>query len=90
MSGIDLEVLVEGLGVLGQYAEVEAGDRDEEERRDREDRVEVVGDGLAEQDEAALGARVLREAGVFERMEQMGVKYGDTVSMYDLMFEYKE
>ena len=34
--------------------------------------------------------RVLREAGVFERMEQMGVKDGDTVSMYDLMFEYKD
>ena len=34
--------------------------------------------------------RVLREAGVFERMEQMGVRDGDTVSMYDLMFEYKE
>ena len=34
--------------------------------------------------------RVLREAGVFERMEKMGVKDGDTVSMYDLMFEYKD
>ena len=34
--------------------------------------------------------RVLREAGVFERMEAMGVKDGDTVSMYDLMFEYKD
>lgn len=34
--------------------------------------------------------RVLREAGVFERMENMGVKDGDTVSMYDLMFEYKD
>ena len=34
--------------------------------------------------------RILREAGVFERMEQMGVRDGDTVSMYDLMFEYKE
>ena len=34
--------------------------------------------------------RILREAGVFERMERMGVKDGDTVSMYDLMFEYKE
>ena len=34
--------------------------------------------------------RVLRESGVFERMEQMGVKDGDTVSMYDLMFEYKD
>ena len=33
--------------------------------------------------------RVLREAGVFERMEAMGVQDGDTVSMYDLMFEYK-
>ena len=34
--------------------------------------------------------RVLREAGVYERMEQMGVQDGDTVSMYDLMFDYKE
>ena len=34
--------------------------------------------------------RVLREAGVFARMEEMGVKDGDTVSMYDLMFEYKD
>lgn len=34
--------------------------------------------------------RILRGAGVFERMEAMGVKDGDTVSMYDLMFEYKE
>ena len=34
--------------------------------------------------------RVLREAKVFERMEEMGVKDGDTVSMYDLMFEYKD
>ena len=34
--------------------------------------------------------RVLREAGVFDRMEEMGVKDGDTVSMYDLMFEYKD
>ena len=34
--------------------------------------------------------RVLRDAGVFQRMEEMGVKDGDTVSMYDLMFEYKD
>lgn len=34
--------------------------------------------------------RILREAGVFRRMEEMGVKDGDTVSMYDLMFEYKD
>ena len=34
--------------------------------------------------------RILREAGVFERMEQMGVQNGDTVSMYDLMFEYQD
>ena len=34
--------------------------------------------------------RILREAGVFQRMEAMGVRDGDTVSMYDLMFEYKE
>ena len=34
--------------------------------------------------------RILREAGVFRRMEEMGVQNGDTVSMYDLMFEYQE
>ena len=34
--------------------------------------------------------RVLRESGVFARMEEMGVKDGDTVSIYDLMFEYKD
>jgi len=34
--------------------------------------------------------RVLRDSGVYQRMEQMGVKDGDTVSMYDLMFEYKD
>lgn len=34
--------------------------------------------------------KMLRESGVFERMEAMGVRDGDTVSMYDLMFEYKD
>ncbi len=34
--------------------------------------------------------RILRESGVFARMEEQGVKDGDTVSMYDLMFEYKD
>ena len=34
--------------------------------------------------------RIMREAGVFERMEAQGVKNGDTVSMYDLMFEYRD
>ncbi|MGI5976510.1 MAG: GTPase ObgE [Candidatus Limivicinus sp.] len=34
--------------------------------------------------------RILRESGIFDRMEKMGVKDGDTVSMYDLMFEYRD
>ena len=34
--------------------------------------------------------RVLREAGVYERMEAMGVKDGDTVSLYNLEFEYRD
>ena len=34
--------------------------------------------------------RILRESGLYDRMEAMGVKDGDTVSMYDLMFEYKD
>ena len=33
--------------------------------------------------------RILRESGLFERMEAMGVKDGDTVSLYDLEFEYQ-
>ena len=34
--------------------------------------------------------RVLRESGVFERMEAMGIKDGDTVSIYNLEFEYRD
>ena len=34
--------------------------------------------------------RSLRSAGVYDRMEQMGVKDGDTVSIYDLTFEYTD
>ena len=34
--------------------------------------------------------RVLREAGVYTRMEEMGVQDGDTVSLYDLTFEYRD
>ena len=33
--------------------------------------------------------RVLRESGLFDKMEALGVKDGDTVSLYDLEFEYK-
>lgn len=33
--------------------------------------------------------RCLREAGIYERMEAMGVRDGDTVSIYDLEFEYQ-
>lgn len=34
--------------------------------------------------------RAMRTAGIYEKMEQMGIKDGDTVSIYDLMFEYKD
>lgn len=34
--------------------------------------------------------RVLRDSGVFERMEKMGIRDGDTVSIYDLEFEYRD
>ena len=34
--------------------------------------------------------RLLRESGVFARLEQMGIKDGDTVCIYDLVFDYKE
>lgn len=33
--------------------------------------------------------RILREAGIFDRLEAMGINDGDTVSIYDLEFEYR-
>ena len=32
----------------------------------------------------------LRKSGIYQRMEEMGVNDGDTVSIYDLIFEYKD
>ena len=34
--------------------------------------------------------RCLRTASIFERMEELGVQNGDTVSMYDIEFEYQD
>ena len=34
--------------------------------------------------------RTLRNAGLFDRLEEMGIREGDTVSIYDLEFEYKK
>ena len=33
--------------------------------------------------------RCLRRAGIFERLEEMGIKDGETVCIYDLMFDYR-
>ena len=33
--------------------------------------------------------RMLRESGLFERLEELGIKDGDTVSLYNLEFEYR-
>ncbi len=33
--------------------------------------------------------RVLRKAGIFERLEQMGIEDGETVCIYDLVFDYR-
>ena len=33
--------------------------------------------------------RMLRESGLFERLEEMGIQDGDTASMYNLEFEYQ-
>jgi GTP-binding protein len=33
--------------------------------------------------------RSLRTAGIFDRLEDLGIKEGDTVSIYDLEFEYR-
>ena len=32
--------------------------------------------------------RQLRQSGLFARLEEMGIRDGDTVSIYDLEFEY--
>ncbi len=34
--------------------------------------------------------RILREAGLFERLEELGIQDGDLVSMYHLEFEYRK
>ena len=33
--------------------------------------------------------RQLRKSGLFERLEQMGIEDGDTVSIYDFEFDYE-
>ena len=33
--------------------------------------------------------RQLRKSGLFERLEEMGIQDGDTVSIYDFEFEYE-
>ena len=33
--------------------------------------------------------RSLRSAGVYDRLEELGIREGDTVSIYDLEFEYR-
>ncbi len=33
--------------------------------------------------------RSLRTAGIFDRLEDLGIREGDTVSIYDLEFEYR-
>ena len=32
--------------------------------------------------------RTLRKSGIFDRLEEMGIQEGDTVSIYNLEFEY--
>ena len=33
--------------------------------------------------------RCLRKAGIFDRLEQLGIKDGETVCIYDLMFDFR-
>ena len=33
--------------------------------------------------------QMLRKSGLFDRLEQMGIQDGDTVSLYNLEFEYR-
>ena len=33
--------------------------------------------------------RMLRQSGLFDRLEEMGIQDGDTVSLYNLEFDYQ-
>jgi len=33
--------------------------------------------------------RQLRKSGLFQRLEEMGIQKGDTVSIYDIEFDYE-
>ena len=33
--------------------------------------------------------RILRQSGLFDKLEEMGIRDGDIVSLYDLEFEYQ-
>ena len=34
--------------------------------------------------------KALRDSGLYERLEEMGIQDGDTVSLYDFEFEYQK
>ena len=48
-----------------------------------------VGVNLSDSEGRMYFDRCLREAGVFQRLEDLGVREGDTISMYDLEFAYR-
>ena len=33
--------------------------------------------------------RCLRKAGIFDRLEELGIQDGETVCIYDLMFDFR-
>ena len=79
--------------------EPEAGSPDELEIVNDEDLWSVEGPWLqrlmqnvnfSDNESLMFFDRTLRKAGVYERLEQLGIKDGDTVSIYDLMFEYRD
>ena len=49
----------------------------------------LAGVNLSDYESRMYFDRVLRECGVFERLEGMGIDDGDTVSIYELEFEYQ-
>ena len=48
----------------------------------------VSGVNFADYESRMYFDRALRKAGLFEKLEEMGISEGDTVSIYDIEFDY--
>ena len=55
-----------------------------------EDAYELLKEYLSDIESRMYFERSLRQGGVYDRLEDLGIREGDTVSIYDLEFEYRK